>query len=192
MLGACGGGETNPSAPGTSSGLAMVEPFVNAGDMSDIREAFSTRADSPWGFPHDGIDFFPAGDLKPFQAVASGKIEDIDLRANDRSGNWQVNVLIRYDSKYAVEYMFEPFTASAADGQAQRDQIVVRKGQTVAARELIGRLVVRAEAAHVHFGLSDREGKKTAICPEPFFTPEAREAVLALLHRRHPTWPMCS
>ena len=173
------------------SAFAMVEPFVNAGDVSDIREAFSTRADAPWGFAHDGIDFFPAGDLAGFQASASGKIEDVDLRRNDRSGNWQVNVSIRYDSNYSIEYVFEPFTSSAADGEAQNSQILVRKGQNVAARDLIGRLVVRGESAHVHFGLIDRDGKKAAICPEPFFTPAAREAVLALLHRRHPTWPMC-
>ena len=193
LLGCGGGGSSSsgptaePSAPSTSP-FAIVEPFVSAQDVGDIREAFSASSNAPWGFAHDGVDFFPAADLMPVQAAAAGRVEFVNQMANNVTGNWQVNVRVRYDATDAVEYVFEPFSRSEEAAQAQRSQIAVQSGQQLSARQLVGRIVIRGEGAHLHFGIAHGAG---FVCPEPFFTPDARTAVLAVLRTRHPGWNLC-
>ncbi|MFC1502661.1 hypothetical protein ACFL6A_04550, partial [bacterium] len=109
----------------------MITPFLNMSDMGPIMEAFSVDANCPWGFEHRGIDFFSVATLAPFRAVCPGEIKDINLWANDKTGNWQVNVSLEYNSTFSVEYAFEPMTNQSADGQTQLNNIFVSKGQEV-------------------------------------------------------------
>lgn len=44
------------------------------------------------------------------------------------------------------------------------------------------------DTAHLHVSLL-KNGSQ--ICPEPYFTPEAQAAVLALIHKTNPSWNMC-
>ena len=166
----------------------MVTPFVNPADMAISREGFSSSASAPWGFAHNGIDFMPAGDQKAFQAVAAGSVEEVRLWPNDQTGRWQVNVRVRYSTTFAVEYSFEPFSSDRAAGDAQLASIVVTNGQRVSQGEVIGRLRPTTQDAHVHFGLMRNN---TAVCPEPYFTPEARAAVLTLIQKAYPSAQMC-
>lgn len=87
-----------------------------------------------------------------------------------------------------LEYGFEPFSQNETDGRVQLDNIFVTSGQTLSQGDLIGKLYVVGDGAHVHFGLY-KDGK--TICPEPYFTPEAREAILTLLHNALPGANMC-
>lgn len=182
----CGGGDGRTTdggntGSGTTDGdISMITPYKNFSDMASINEAFSSTAgaaSSPWGFAHDGIDFFPNGDLKPFQAVSSGVVEIVNLWQN--GSNWQVNVRIKHNSTYSVEYSFEPFSTLQPEGNTQLANILVSVGQNVTQGYVIGNLHTVGGAAHVHFGLY-KSG--VAICPEPYFTPDARTSILNLLH----------
>ncbi len=173
--------------PGSAE-LSMATPYVNSADIASINEAFSSTASAPWGFAHNGVDFFPNGDLKPFQAVATGTVDHVELWQNNISSNWQVNVRIRIDATYAVEYAFESFSAVQTEGEAQRANVLVSAGRELLAGDLIGNLHVAGSAAHVHFSLYKND---TAICPEAYFSPAAAESVLALTHRDPPSWEMC-
>lgn len=73
----------------------MLTPFRDISDMAAVHEGFSSTAEAPWGFVHNGIDFSPDENLKPFQSVSSGRVEEVKLWQNDKSLNWQVNVRIR-------------------------------------------------------------------------------------------------
>jgi murein DD-endopeptidase MepM/ murein hydrolase activator NlpD len=168
--------------------ISMITPFKDISDMSAVNDGFSSTAEAPWGFVHNGIDFFPDGNLKPFQAVSSGRVEDVKLWQNDKTLNWQVNIRIKYNNTFSVEYAFEPMSQNESDGQTQLENIYVTSGQNLSQGEIIGKLFVVADAAHVHFGLY-KDGN--AICPEPYFTPEAREAILTLLHNVFPGANMC-
>jgi len=173
-------------ATGTGD-ISMMTPYVNAADIVAVREAFSTTTSAPWSFAHDGIDFFPAtGTLKSFQAASAGTISRVDQVQN--GSNWQVNVGIQYNATFSLEYVFEPFSTSRADGDAQRADILVSNGQTVSQGQVIGRLHTVGSGAHVHFGLR-RNG--AAICPEPYFTADARQSVLALVRMTYPGSNMC-
>jgi len=168
--------------------ISMLTPYLNNFDMASIHEAFSSTSSAPWGFEHNGVDFFPAGNNKPFQAVASGTVEAVRLWQNDRSSNWQVNVMIKVNPTYSVEYAFEPFSTSQTDGNTQLANISVSMGQIVAQGTVIGNLFTVAPAAHVHFTLLQNS---ISICPENYFTTSAKDSVLRLIHKDHPTWNMC-
>ena len=171
-----------------SDDISMITPFVSGSDIASVNEAFSSTDNAPWGFRHLGIDFFPAGQYKPFQAVAPGIVEAVELKQNEVSSNWQVNVRIRANTTYGYEYAFEPMSAVAEDGTTQRANIVVSVGQDVAPGDLVGNLLVTGSDSHVDFGLLQNW---TRICPESYFTPEARDSVLSVIHDDHPTWNMC-
>jgi hypothetical protein len=162
---------------------SMITPYKNASDIASINEAYSTSANCPWGFAHNGIDFFPAGDNKPFQAVFSGVVTMVNLWQNDKTSNWQVNVTLEFNSSFSAVYIFEIFSQNVADGQTQLSNILVSVGQSVSQGDVIGRLYVVGSGAHVHFGLMENEN---AISPEPYFTQDAKNSILEILHRTFP------
>ncbi len=168
--------------------MSMITPYVNESDMASINEAYSSDNSAPWGFAHGGIDLFPSGNLEPFQAVFAGVVEDVRLWPNDATRMWQVNVKISYNAEYAVYYAFEPFSTDPADGQIQLDNISVSIGQFVSQGDVIGNLYTVGEAAHVDFSLY-RNG--VVSCPEPYFTPEARDSIFRVLHIVWPNARMC-
>ena len=173
---------------GNGGDILLVTPYASESDMASVNEAFSAGESSPWGFEHRGIDFFPGGNLKPFQAVCSGVVDTIDLWRLDTTSNWQVSVRIVCNSTYSAIYAFEPMTAVQSDGESQLANILVSEGQSVAQRDLIGYLLSTGEASHVDFGFY---GNGHAICPEPYFTQEARDSILGLIRMTWPGARMC-
>jgi hypothetical protein len=166
----------------------LITPFVAMSDMGPVMEAFSTNGGCPWGFEHRGIDFFSAAALAPFRAVCPGEIKEVNLWANDKTGNWQVNVSLEYNSTFSVGYAFEPLTNQSADGQTQRDNISVSIGQEVQQGDLIGNLFFGANGTHVHFGVRKNNDD---ICPEPYFIQAARDSIMQLIHLQWPGADMC-
>ena len=175
----------NNDGPGAP--ISMLTPYVDEADMVSINEAYSETAACPWGFVHQGVDFFPAlNSLHEFQAVANGVVEDIALWENAGNGFWQVNVRIRYNNSFVVEYAFEPMSSAQADGQTQLANILVAEQQSVIAGQLIGRLHAVSNGAHVHFSLLENG---QFICPEPYFTPAARISIMTILQNTFPAEP---
>lgn len=180
--------ENGGGGDGNGGDISMITPYVNQSDMASVNEAFSSDDSAPWGFTHDGVDFFPIGNLKPFQAVCSGVVDKVELWQNNISSNWQVNVRIICNSTYSVEYGFEPMTTVQSDGETQIANILVSEGQTVTQGDLIGYLFTSGEGSHVHFGFFRNWD---AICPEPYFTQEARDSILDLIRIVWPGANMC-
>ena len=125
----------------------LVTPYFNESDMKEIRDVFSSAtSNSPQNMVHDGIDISPNGDLKPFQAACSGRIEWM-YTFDD-----QVTVMLACDSTYLLQYNFE--SQAPGTGQTQLDNITVTEGQTVTQGDIIGYLyAANPERAHVHFTL---------------------------------------
>jgi murein DD-endopeptidase MepM/ murein hydrolase activator NlpD len=178
-----------PTAPASSrpdADVVMITPFCDTSDVASVNEAFSSTSNAPWGFAHSGIDFFPTQNLRPFRSAAAGTVREFRLWQNGQ--NWQVNVGIQYNATYTVQYSFEPFSSVEADGQTQLANMRVTAGEKVARGDTIGYLYVAGGAAHVDFGLGKNNQR---ICPEPYFTPEARQAVLAVTRKTYPGAQMC-
>lgn len=168
--------------------ISMITPYVNESDMASINETFSVDDTAPWGFEHYGIDFFTNGNLKTFQAIASGVVEDVKLNPNETTSKWQVNVRVKYSDTYTFEYVFEPFSINQSDADIQLANIFVTVGQNISQGDVIGNLHSTDNAAHVHFGFY-KDG--AAICPEQYFTSAAKDSILNLIHKDNPTWNMC-
>ncbi|MGD8455880.1 MAG: M23 family metallopeptidase [Anaerolineales bacterium] len=179
---------TEESSQVDDAEISLLTPYLNESDIQPIKQAFSANTSAPWKFVHLGIDFTPKGDLKPFQAVCSGTVDLVELWQLDTTLNWQVSLRILCNSTYSVIYAFEPMTADRADGETQLQNIIVSEGQSVARGDIIGYLAVIGEGSHVDFGFLENWER---ICPEPFFSPEAKESILSLLHISFPGASLC-
>lgn len=200
----CYGGNVTPPP--------LVTPYVNETDMTEINPGFSSEnSTSPWGYVHDGIDIYPQGDLKAFQASCSGLVDAVQLQQVSPGSNWQVGVLVQCDDyvtdhdtggyfiPFSVEYVFEPMSTLAADGQSQLANISVIEGQAVSQGDIIGYLNLAGEGAQVHFGLVQFGSSAFSsigvtgipLCPEPHFSIAGKDSILNLLHVAWPGANMC-
>ncbi len=173
----------NEENQGLAEVPSLITPYVDIADMASINEAYSESENAPWGFRHQGVDFFPIGSLAPFRAVCSGTIGEFRLWQASENSNWQVNVSIEYNETYTVGYAFEPFSTDPAVGQAQLDNMRIAAGQHVEQGDIIGYLVFGGGGTHVDFNLSKNRDR---VSPENYFTPEALASVLEILHRTFP------
>jgi hypothetical protein len=196
----CHGGDITP--------VPLVTPYVNESDMASINEAFSADGStSPWGFVHDGLDFFPKASLKQFRSACSGTVDLMQLIQNNTTSNWQVNLKIvcnpyvsntgGYFQSMAIEYVFEPMSTVQSNGQMQLANIVVANGQAIAQGDVVGSLLTVGAGAHVHFSTIPF-GSMLALgvpripsCPEPHFSSEAKNSSLNLLHVVWPSAGLC-
>ncbi|MDH3389921.1 MAG: M23 family metallopeptidase, partial [Gammaproteobacteria bacterium] len=190
----------------------QVTPYFNEADMARITAGYSSAFSlSPWGYPHDGLDIYPQGDLKPFQAACSGKIDALEIQQIGINGNWQVEVAVVCD-EYVVDpdiggyfipltnkYYFRTMSSDPAIGQAQLDNIMFALGQTVTQGNIIGYLKAANPDAHLHFELQ-QFGKSEfqvfgvtgiPLCPQAQFSLSARNSVLNLLQIAWPGAEMC-
>jgi len=168
--------------------IVMITPFVTAPDISSINEAYSTHSNCPWGFEHRGIDFMISSDHIPFRAVCDGVITSVDKFLNTGNGFWQVNVVIKYNNTFEVNYAFEPFSGSESGGNIQFNYILVSEGDHVLQGDLIGYLHYEIPGAHVHFDLYQDD---QSICPEGYFSSSAVMEILNILHQTFPNAIMC-
>ena len=189
----------------------LVTPYVNESDMVQIKAGYSSENSSPpWGSAHDGLDIYPDGDLKPFQAACSGKVISVMSEQAGTESNWQVEVLVgcndyvydpdkgNYFIPSAVSYVFETMSDVQADGQTQLANISVAKGQTVSQGNIIGYLHAVNGNSHVHFGVSPYGAISYSmgipllkVCPEPFFATNPKNSILDLLHIAWPSADIC-
>ena len=165
--------------------LSLVTPYVNEADMRDINDYFNAVYDTmnmEWGRIHDGLDMDPNDNLRPYQSVCAGRVRKIYVFDE------QVTLIIDCDDTYSVDYNFE--TQAPNTGQIQLGHILVTEGQLVDQGEVLGYLysAENPERAHVHFTLYEHA---VPICPEPFFTPAARQSILNLLAVVHDDGLIC-
>jgi murein DD-endopeptidase MepM/ murein hydrolase activator NlpD len=170
----------------------MDTPYLDASDIGAITEAFSVDENAPWGFEHRGIDFFPAsqapGSLTLIRAVESGTVASVVSWVNPGNGNWQVNVEVAYDPVFTIAYTFEPMSPDATIGEAQLAEIAVQSGDAVQKGDTIGNLYYGEDGTHLDFAILRNQH---SVCPEPYFTAEARASVLSILQTTWPGASMC-
>lgn len=161
----------------------LIAPYVSESDMREIGNIFTSDLDSsPSNYVHDGLDIYPEGDLKAFQAACSGRVQRI------YTFDEQVIVFIACNPTYTTEYNFE--SQAPQTGQIQLDNIMVVEGQTVSQGDIVGYLYAAAnpDNAHVHFTVYKNW---IPSCPEPYFDQAARDSVLDLIDVKNPGFNMC-
>ncbi len=163
--------------------LVMITPYADELEISRIGP-YSGTANSTLGIKHVGIDFFPVSDMTQFRAVTDGEITNF----NSEGGNTQFCI---EHSQFLVCYSFETFSSDGAVSQRQRDNVLVKNGDEVKQGDLIGKLIYGGDGAHVDLGVLRLGENGERICPELFFTEEAKASIMKLIHKDHPDWSMC-
>ena len=197
---------------GNVSSPSLMTPYFNESDMLKITAGFSSQYSlSPWGHVHDGIDIYPLGDFKRFQAACSGTVDAVTLQQAGVDANWQVEVAIAcneyvfdpdnggYFSPLTTKYVFETMSNDPIVGQDQLNNITVTLGQSVTQGDTLGYLKAVNENSHVHFALWQFGQSQYQIygvtgiplCPEAHFTLPANDSMLNLLHVTWPSAGMC-
>jgi hypothetical protein len=172
----CGCNSHNNGPPGD---IVMITPYVDEAEILRVG-AFSANNNID-------LDFIVNQKYIPFRAVSSGKVTMVRLWQNDQE-TWQVNVGIKYNSTYSYEYIFGNF--SQEGGETQLKHICVREGEMISQGDIIGHSYLGSEPERgivFHFKKNDE-----SICPGPYFTEEARNSILELIHRYEPDLDICN
>jgi len=169
--------------------LSMIAPYINESDVSSVNEAYSMDANNPyWGFVHPGVDFMITKPFIPVQAAVSGTIVNFAIEKSTGIMGWHAGFCIEFNPTYSICYNLESFGNTDEVGQRVTDAVFFKNGDYVEQGQYIANLIYGGSGSHIDFGIGTAG---TRICPEPFFTDEARESVMRLIRIKQPNWPMC-
>ncbi|MDH4214700.1 MAG: peptidoglycan DD-metalloendopeptidase family protein [Candidatus Thorarchaeota archaeon] len=160
--------------------------YDNRSSQYGFFEGYSETNSSPWGFIHNGIDYF-FNNNTDVTAGAPGYVEDISWRVNpDTTLNmYNIFVMIRFNASIVLHYAFEPFTHVEGDQNRQLTMLEIQVGDWVMKGDLIGRFLFVEDGAHIHFGV--RAGNEW-LDPEPFFGAADHDEIMGLINDYHPGW----
>lgn len=163
--------------------------YENRSDIYAFNEGYSETDSCPWGFKHQGIDYFLINNAKVL-AAAPGLVERIDWRDNGEGveNRFYVTITIRFNKSVEVTYNFEPWTQNLDDKDLQLSMLKVQEGDWVELGQEIARFLYIDESAHIHFGISF---KRQDVCPRDFFSVEGYNELLGMIHEYHPDWELC-
>jgi uncharacterized membrane protein len=160
--------------------------YANRSDIYAFNEGYSETNSCPWGFIHNGIDYFFLNNTEVV-AAAPGYVEDVSWRVNpDTTLNmYNIFVTIRFNASIELSYGFEPFTHVEGDQYRQLAMLGIQVGDWVSKGDTIARFLHVESGAHIHFGV--RQGN-TWFDPEPFFGSADHDEIMALINDYHLGW----
>lgn len=160
--------------------------YSNRSDIESFNEGYSESANCPWGFIHNGIDYFYYND-SDVVAAAPGLVESIELR-DWGIESWQrytVSVTIRFNSTVTLSYGFEPITNSTEDQAQQLAMFDFVVGSWVAKGDVIAKFLRVNDGAHIHFGVYQNDHARD---PTIYMSTQAYDELLEMVHDFNPTW----
>ena len=160
--------------------------YSNQSDIAMWNDAYSESDSCPWGFIHNGLDYFFFNNSDVI-AAAPGLVEDIELGYVANGTVYKVAVHIRFNSTLTIEYGFEGFSTDVAVRAQQAAMIDVEIGDWVAKGDQIGRFNRPTEYDHVHFSVYLND----AICPRLVMGEDDYNEIMSLIQSFHPTWELC-
>jgi hypothetical protein len=163
--------------------------YENESDINSWNEGFSTTENCPWGFKHDGLDYFFNNNSNVI-AAAPGQVWDITKNHfPDNDGNtWMLGVNIRFNKSVIVGYNFEPWTTKEDDIDIQISMLNVSIGDWVYKGQIISKFLNLNESAHIHFDVRENNQKD---CPSKYFDIIDYTNLMNLIHSYHPNWSLC-
>ncbi|MFX1367155.1 MAG: M23 family metallopeptidase [Promethearchaeota archaeon] len=163
--------------------------YSSQSDIAFYRDGYSESDACPWGFEHNGIDYFFFNN-SPVIAAAPGIVESIEIGYLPESTFYKVGVHIRFNSSVWLEYGFEGNSTDEAVRAQQVSMIDVEVGDWVAKGDQIGRFLSPTGEDHIHFGvyLSDQ-----AICPRRVMGEMDYNEIMSLIDLLQPgqDWELC-
>ncbi len=113
--------------------------YTSQSDIYRWAEGYSTTDTAPWGFEHQGLDYF-FNNNSVVIAAAPGRVEFIQKRdkGEDNPNRYRVMVKIRFNYRTLVHYNFEMWTQNEDDIQNQINMLSVKVGDWVEIGQEIG------------------------------------------------------
>ncbi len=161
--------------------------YDNQSDIAHFNDGYSESDNCPWGFVHNGIDYFYYNDSVVI-AAAPGIVENIELGYLEGATVYKVGVQIRFNETVTIEYGFEGDSPDEAVRAQQAAMLDIEIGDWVVKGDQIGRFLRPTEFDHIHFGvyLNDE-----AICPRLVMGETDYNEIMSLIHSFHPSWELC-
>lgn len=163
--------------------------YENRSDIYAFNEGYSASENCPWGFTHEGIDYFLLNDSKVI-AAAPGMVEKIEWK-DYGEGEWNrfhVRIWIRFNKDIQIGYNFEPVTVNEEDKDKQIAMFAVEVGEWVEIGQEIARFLYVAEGAHIHFDVIENNDRS---CIQKYFSTEGYTEIMEMIHEYHADWDLC-
>ena len=163
--------------------------YDNRSDIYAFNEGYSESDSCPWGFAHNGIDYFLLNDSKVLSA-APGQVERIEWRdyGEEVENRFHISISIRFNKSVEINYNFEPWTQSVQDKDNQLLMFKVQEGDWVELGQEIARFLYVNEGAHIHFDVIENNERS---CPRKYFSSEAYDELIAMIKSYHHDWELC-
>ena len=160
--------------------------YANRSDIESYNEGYSESDISPWGFIHNGIDYFYSNNSDVI-AGAPGLVVGIDLNdwGPEAAHRYTINVEIKFNGTVSFWYGFEPWTNSTLEQAQQVAMFNFEVGTWVAKGDVIANFLSAAGSAHIHFGVV-QEGVWRD--PVLYLSTSGFDELLGMIHDFHPTW----
>lgn len=163
--------------------------YEDQSNITAFNEGYSTTDTCPWGFAHDGIDYFFANDSEVI-AAAPGLVTQVKSKdyGSEVENQYHILIEIQYNATTYVSYNFEPWTQDEADKEHQEQLFAVSEGEWVQKGDQIATFLAIGSGAHIHFDIRE-DGNKP--CPTKYFDTAGYSEIMDLIHSFHPTWNLC-
>jgi hypothetical protein len=160
--------------------------YSNRSDIAFWNDGYSETDACPWGFIHNGLDYFFYNDSVVI-AAAPGLVESIEVGYLENSTFYKVCVKIQFNESIILEYSFEGEGNETCRAQ-QVEMLGIEVGDWVAKGDQIAKFLRPSEYSHIHFGVYL---DYVAFCPGLVMGPDDYTEIMALIHSFHPTWELC-
>lgn len=163
--------------------------YTNRSDIHAFNEGYSETTACPWGFIHNGIDYFFTNGSS-YIAAAPGNVISVQINdfGSSQANRYRVAINIRFNATIVLLYNLEPWTNSTTLRDAVVSQIQVKTGDWVVKGQPLGTFVGYTDGAHVHFGVLVNGN---AHCPKQYFGASDLVELMAMIHSFHPSWDLC-
>ena len=161
--------------------------YENRSDIYAFNEGYSETAACPWGFVHNGIDYFLVNNSRVL-AAAPGRVITSSWREYDSENRYHIGINIQFNRTVFVNYNFEPWTQNETDKDKQILMLRVQEGDWVEQGQEIARFLYVNEGAHIHFDVTEK-GERS--CPRKYFSQEGYDELIAMIKSFNPDWELC-
>jgi murein DD-endopeptidase MepM/ murein hydrolase activator NlpD len=177
------GGRYDASALNT---MGVIYP--DRANITAFNEGYSESSSCPWGFVHNGIDYFLANGSDVL-AAAHGQVKEVSWRDNGEgvANRFYVRINFQFNATVVLGYNFEPWTSMATDKDHQLALINVKQGDWVVKGQVIGKFLSIFQG-HIHFDVIEKNARH---CPSRYFGTSDLAEITGMIHDHQPSWNLC-
>jgi murein DD-endopeptidase MepM/ murein hydrolase activator NlpD len=159
--------------------------FSSKSQIYTVITAYSNTTDCPWGYIHEGFDFY-FNFSRRFYSAAPGLVDTIYIIDRGSGLNrYAINITVKFNSDIQCEYILELYTNNLSDIMDQLSKIFVTEGEWIMLGWGIGDFHQISAASHIHFAIREN-GEYHPL--DRYFSSASYDLIMDLIHDSKPTW----